>query len=415
MFKNNIIIISLILFIISITACKGNRSSTEEVEKGLKIIPVENNAPVEKSENKDFLLKKIIIIDTEDTRFIELGIRKILFIDCDLNGNIFVSDGKQVLKFDENGDFIQKIGSSGQGPGEFGGVESLRVVHTNSLSFFDPVNQKILLFNPGGNFEKEIKLKNIFTYNAYVLDNGYFLILKRKENPKEAKRIFYYSLLNEEFNEITTLKPRHSIELLDRSLKFNLIGYTTVLQITDSLIYVGTNMSDQVEIFVYDFKGNLKRIIKQKFKGKKISQPFIDKTIENWRNTPIWDKVKFKYYFPRSFPPFKYFWIEEDLGILIEQYFESEKSDDCIVDWFSLDGSFIKRLFLEKARMKVFKNGYYFLVNEKQSGYSKLDGYKILDSDKEKLTNIKKKDVIVIMGKYFVTKNMIIVGTNLDE
>lgn len=381
--KNNIIIISIILFIISFTGCKGNNGSTEEVEKGLKIIPVENDSTVEKSENKDFLLKKITIIDTEDTRFVELGTRKILSIDCDLNGNIFVSDGKQVLKFNENGDFIQKIGSSGQGPGEFGGVESLRVVHTNSLSFFDPVNQKFLLFNSGGSFEKEIKLKNIFTYNAYVLDNGYFLILKRKENPKEAKRIFYYSLLNEEFNEMNTLKPRHSIELLDRSLKFNLLGYTTVLQITNNLIYIGTNMSDQVEIFVYDFTGNLKRIIKQKFKGKKISQPFVDKTIEKWRNTPVWDKIKFKYYFPRFFPPFKYFWIEEDLGILIEQYFDSEKSDDCVVDWFSLDGSFIKRLFLEKARIKVFKNGYYFLVNEKQSGYSKLEVYKFLDSDEK--------------------------------
>jgi hypothetical protein len=376
--RNIIIIIVMVLFIVSNHACTRNTNSVNEgVEKDSEIISHEKESLLETHRKQDFALQKIFTIDTEDRKFVELGIRRIYNLDIDLKKNILISDGKGIWKFDKNGDFVQKIGSSGQGPGEFRNVECLRVTSSNSISIYDPSNQKFLLFYPNGKIEKEIKLKNVFTYKGVFLDNGYFMILKRKEMPKEAKRMFYYSVFDKEFNEVKTLEPRYSIDLLDRSLKFNLMSYSISFQVANDLIYIGSNMNKHIQIYVYDLFGNLKRIIKQKVKSINLTKQYKKAMLQKWQNTQVWDTLRFKYYFPRFFPPFKSFWVDEEIGIFVEQFADSGNPDKCMVDWFSFEGTHIKRMFLEKARIRRSKNEYMYFVSEKESGFSKIEIYKI--------------------------------------
>ncbi len=380
--RKKIIITLLAAAVMSHYTCSEDKNAAyKKEEDGVEFISKEEELFPKEGRGKKFITKKIFSLDTEDNRFTSLGIGKIVNFDVDLERNILISDGKSIWKFDKNGLFMKKIGDAGQGPGEFRYVESLRVIEANRVSFYDPINQKFLLFSQNGAFEKEIKLAGVSTYKGFFLGNGHFLILKRKEMPKLGRRVFYYVLADEQFSIIQELKPRYSIDLLDKSIKINLMEYSISVQVVDDLIYIASNMSDNLEIYVYDFTGNLKRIVKQKVKRRKLTKEYKEELLNKWQNTSFWETVKLKHYFPRFFPPFKSFFVDKELGIFVEKYIESNGSGQCLVDWFNSDGVYIDKLSLVSARLRKIKNGLLYCVKEKESGFSKMDVYKITVSN----------------------------------
>ena len=78
----------------------------------------------------------------------------------DKQGNVYVTDPQsdpgcsmkaRVLKFDNNGKFLAKIGTSGAGVGQFGDPEHLAVGNDGDVYVSDRKNNKILVYSPTEN------------------------------------------------------------------------------------------------------------------------------------------------------------------------------------------------------------------------------------------------------------------------
>jgi hypothetical protein len=122
----NIMLFTFIILLFSF--CSTKQQKVEKIiEEGVEVV-VNHLAPSKiKGEPSTFTLEEEFRIDTESENLADLGIRGIEELDVDSEGNIYISTSEQVLKFDNTGAFVQNIGRSGQGPGEFQMATGLRI------------------------------------------------------------------------------------------------------------------------------------------------------------------------------------------------------------------------------------------------------------------------------------------------
>lgn len=126
--------IILLLFVMCLNCQRsqawGNRQKTREVELELLF-----SFPTQKQVNNGIYLN-------EAQNF-----------SCDLEGNIYISllKEQQILKFREGGEFITRIGRSGQGPGEFQGPGKT-FIWNNNLFVLDNFRRKLQIFDPQNNY-----------------------------------------------------------------------------------------------------------------------------------------------------------------------------------------------------------------------------------------------------------------------
>jgi hypothetical protein len=172
-----------ILLIISFAGCKGKDGSTETGRINI-VIDTDNARKVDISEYVDSV--KYIKLQTTDDNLVG-SINKVFFVD----NRILVTDSKvsQILIFDTDGKFLNKIKKIGTGPGEYTGI---------AASFFDPASNSIIIYNSklrkmlffslDGEFLKEI---HKFNDNALIrtminLPNGNFLCYTYDLTPKQV-------------------------------------------------------------------------------------------------------------------------------------------------------------------------------------------------------------------------------------
>src|SRR4030043_407179 len=81
-------------------------------------------------------------------------------IAVDSEKNIYVLDKKECLVyvFNKEGTFLRKIGSRGNGPGEFGRPISIFVDSVNKKYVLDGLNRRIEVFDSRDNYTKSIKI-----------------------------------------------------------------------------------------------------------------------------------------------------------------------------------------------------------------------------------------------------------------
>jgi hypothetical protein len=82
-------------------------------------------------------------------------------VTWDRNGSIFISDGyinSRVAKFDKNGHWVKQWGSAGASPGEFNTPHSLATDNANNIYVGDRGNRRIQVFNPDGDYLRDIKI-----------------------------------------------------------------------------------------------------------------------------------------------------------------------------------------------------------------------------------------------------------------
>lgn len=175
-------IISLSLLIYS---CKRNTNGDCEI---IDIATAfENNEGVNLSKYASCI--RYIPLETTPQSLIGLTISNIaatgdfLYISSQNRGS------SEVLMFNNNGNFIQKIGAYGRGPGEYSHIKDLMVEEDLSNRIAIHSHKKILIYS-NGNFVKEISL-DAFTQATgstsaiscrYASDGKYELISQQKDN-----------------------------------------------------------------------------------------------------------------------------------------------------------------------------------------------------------------------------------------
>jgi len=82
-------------------------------------------------------------------------------VTWDHEGSIFISDGyvnSRVAKLDKNGNWVKQWGAPGTGPGEFDTPHSIAADAHGNIYVADRGNRRIQVFDPDGNFLREMKI-----------------------------------------------------------------------------------------------------------------------------------------------------------------------------------------------------------------------------------------------------------------
>lgn len=120
------------------------------------------------------------------------------------NNYIYLLDkgSDKLCVFTSDGEFVNRIGNIGQGPGEFVSIADFTIDHaTDQIILLDKQSRKINCYDLNGNFQNEIRFtmmarQLVATQNNYVFytaGSNYYTMLEKKAQPEEklAYNLFF--------------------------------------------------------------------------------------------------------------------------------------------------------------------------------------------------------------------------------
>jgi hypothetical protein len=257
----------------------------------------------------------------------------------------------------------------------------LRIMNTGEISFYDAENGKFLYFRPDGTWKEDIKKTSaIFTFEGLSLNNGFFILRERHDEPEKGTRSFQYALVDEKFEKIKNFLPTYSVEIpYFKPSRINLLGHDMNCRISQGLVFVASSMNERLEIEVYNFQGGLVRKIRREAGRVSVSPEFKEKTLKRWRKSPAWKEweLEKKHYFPDFFPPFRQFWVDDEARIFVETYEKGEQEGEVLLHVFDAQGILTGSKSLAEARDRRFRNNRLYSVFRKDSGYDEIVGYQM--------------------------------------
>jgi hypothetical protein len=198
------------LLILAFPAC-----NTTEQQPGLIKIPVSKPLPKKTELPAENYFNRLDLIPLETTPESLIGnIKKIFFSD---NG-IYIFDDRQnqVLRFNNKGKFISRIGNKGNGPGEYIQMQDFTIDKKNGdLLLLCDRPYKLLTFNSKGKFINDINIHNLYRSLIFTDNNlwlfpydGNFLATKvHYTTGKISTSVLERNRISKKFSSFTHLSP----------------------------------------------------------------------------------------------------------------------------------------------------------------------------------------------------------------
>ena len=101
----------------------------------------------------------------------------------------FLVSGFGLALYDQQGRFLNNIGTNGRGPGEYLSISGL-AVDNNHIKVLDRTQQKVLVFSPEGRFISEFSI-GFFGQAMHEIDDGFVIYSGNEANEKEM-RLFWF-------------------------------------------------------------------------------------------------------------------------------------------------------------------------------------------------------------------------------
>jgi len=132
----------------------------------------------------------------------------------DSKGSIFVSDrgNHNIIKFDSKGNYLKKIGSGGQAPGEFIVPRFIDTDHQDNLIIYDIGNSRIQILNSEGEFQKSFK--TFRSYYSMAIDKQGLIYLSPFTKNLNEPLIEVFNMngkLIKAFGQRIKFKPNYSV------------------------------------------------------------------------------------------------------------------------------------------------------------------------------------------------------------
>lgn len=380
--KKTLMVISLVVLFCLTFGCQKQVQVERFMEDGVEVI-VNNVEPYRiRGESSTLFLEETFTIDTERDDIAEIGMTDIWSVDVDSEDNIYLLDFRPdrdaVFKFDNKGNFVASFGSKGQGPGELGMPNYLRVSPNDDIMVADS-NNKLVIFKKDGSYKNHIIFKTL-CLEALLLENGNYLVKKLYPTPETKYMEFPVFLLNGEFEEIKELdryrRPDHNI-----GEEFVLPFHKSGNCVSEGQIYVG-NTEMGYEIRIYDFEGNLKKKIKKEYQPVKVNQEMEQEILRRYGGFVTTRKYSFR----SHCPAFRYFFTDDDGYLFVMTYEKSEIPGESMYDVFSPDGIFFARISLGNTgffpnnwnnQFATARNNRIYCLRNKESEYKELVVYKM--------------------------------------
>jgi len=372
-----IVFFILTFFLIS---CGTEGNKVEKLkEDGVEVI-INHTKPVKVlGEPSRLHLKEEFTIDTTKENILNTGLADISDIAIDSLGNIYCLDITNpnflIFKFNKNGEYISSFGRKGEGPGEIQGYVNLNINSRNEIEVYQTRYRKLTSFDNEGNLIHEQRF-NSFYNQVVILENGNHLVFGPSQvitTDVESQIHTPLSLLDSELKKIKDLDVQITPNPL-RSSKIKYSNFVFQWSISGDRIFV-CNEERGYEILVYNLDGNLLRKIRKEYNPVQVSDEMKQKFIKNMK------RFADKTYFPSHLGPFQGIFTD-DYGRLFVMTYEDSEPGEYIHDIFNRDGIFISRINLSHSSEgragfdiplpTVIKNGRFYCLQEKESGYRKL-------------------------------------------
>ena len=333
----------------------------------------------------ELILEEELVIDTERDEMAEIRLGDMFSFDVDSEESIYFRVLKNVeclfYKFDRQGNFVKCFGRKGQGPGEFQFGPLIAVNFEDKILIKDPA--KIVFFDKGGNFIKEIQKDFVRIRMLAPLKNGNYLAYSIELVPDDPK-IFDCTCLGLYDSEFKKIKEIGRIVATSPYIGKGMSGVRDVvfMGVSESYFFAG-NSRKGYEIDVYDLDGRLIRKIKKEYKPVPVTKEYKKSILEpRGRN----ENDGSRYYFPKDMPPFQSLFADDE-GWLFVRTYEEKNPQEYIYDIFNPDGIFVTRKSIEHFEIDIrglpspkcikVKNNRLYCIREKESGYKELVVYKM--------------------------------------
>jgi hypothetical protein len=322
-------------------------------------------------EARQFSLEKVLTIDTENNKTAEMGLTDIRHFDIDSEGKIFITNPKAkenyIFILNRDGSLVSVFGSMGQGPGELQSPLELAISKKDEVFITD--RGKVVVFSNTGQFIKDIRIDREYQ-KIIPLDRDRYLAIAVRLN-EDLSQNFQVLLCSSEMEELKTLDSS-IIESFQKATKVNIIPTLVHWEKSDNHIFTGH--TDEYEIRVFDFDGQLLRSIKKEYEAVSLSDEDRERYENNMQRYP--PEIKESFFIPEAFPPFRDIVALGDETLLIQTY-EKSNEGSSVYDIFDTNGDFQGKTELEGYQVK-FRGGRVYCLKQKESGYKELVVYRLI-------------------------------------
>ncbi len=281
-----------------------------------------------------------------------------------------------IWRFDQNLNFLNKIGKKGEGPGEIPYLSNFNFLEDKIYTFS---KGRLLIFSLDGSLLEEVKFP-IFNSSLLILKNGNFVEKTRDFSFERGKeRIQKIRFLDKDFNLITEVLNEHI--KVTPGYEFEAIEPYIQAKYSErnGLIYISNPVKDYL-IMIFDENGKQVGKILKNYKRTKVSEEYKEKFSETLIKDPritskeMADAFLKALHFPKYFPPFHSFYLDDEGNVYVRTY--NRKKDKTVFEKYSPKGIFIREYLLEDKYINIvdchlfisFSSGHYYYLYENEKG-----------------------------------------------
>lgn len=309
-----------------------------------------------------------------DSEVEEEMIAQVTFFVVDDREFIYALDFKasNIKVFDDNGTYVRTIGKQGQGPGEINFPSGILITSAKELLIEDAGNRRLSYFSLEGEFLRHVSLGDKTSLTNLVMDTkGNFLgrqfILEEKEYSfeirkfdKDLKRLFTIERIPFNFRD-----PQK-----DKMNPFDFIQI--YLFDSEDNIYYGNPKEYEVQVFSPD--GTLIKKITKKHNPEHITEEDIEKILD--RIPDMGFNVKNMMEFPKQFPAYESFSMDEKGRLFVRSYNKGRGEDEIFLDIFDREGKYIAKI-PTKVSPRIWKNDKMYAIEETEEGFQVIKRYTV--------------------------------------
>ena len=208
---------SILLLIITLLGCSSNMKQEPISKSGIPVINLSEDVSTVPSLLLSESAEKLEIVSLEMTDQSMLGeIRRIQVTDH----NIWIDHGREfyIYRFSRTGKFLNKIGSIGQGPGEYTTYSTFLVDEDKKEVYIIANTNGVLAYDFEGNFKRKIidiqMVLQLFSspYDQYILNNQKFFATQNfgLYRPIDKDSLWSFVSLGDDFQKKKYFKnPAH--------------------------------------------------------------------------------------------------------------------------------------------------------------------------------------------------------------
>ena len=252
---NFVLTLSLMVVICNNTYSKGYESNTSNLK-----FPKKTNTNLI---SESLLLSNIVALETVDASLIK-HIKRVIKYDDKL---IVLNSGIEVLIFNKDGKFLNKINKRGNGPAEYTNIVDIALDDNNENIIIYSDNFKLLIFDLMGNYVSQVNTIDIGKiYERIIYDNN-LLYFFNPLNRKDENLIEVFDLKNNEYKE--NMFSDKSIDFMLRPMGVSIVKSKSIWYVVPLSNKLSSISQQKKHIIDIDNFGVSRRILDLQYKDHK--------------------------------------------------------------------------------------------------------------------------------------------------